>query len=470
VINFHSLFKLAAAASLLHVGVLAHAADPLESASSLDALLKQVEVGNAAEHKLFADRAAAYNAASPADQQKMLQEAQAKRDALDARSAALSSQFSANELKINELDKQLQDKAKALGLAEVFGLARQVAGDSATILQQSLISTQFPPSAGQPSRSEWLRSFSTSKHVPVTHDLETVWYEVQREMVASGQVAKYKAAIVQPGGQAVESEVVRVGPFTASSGGKVLQYMPSLETLNVFPRQPPPEILAEVRSLDSASDGYVKTVVDATRGVLMALYVERPTWGQRIEHGEKVNYVILFVGLVATLCFLVQLVYLVIVRMRVSAQLKHLDKPTKDNPLGRVLLAFRGEASTIEKEADVAELRISEAVFREVPKLERFQAMLRLAVAAGPLLGLIGTVMGMIITFQSITESGSSDPKLMAHGIGAAMIATVLGLGIAIPLLFANALLTSLSRGVTQVIEEQSAGMLAESIERQRRG
>ena len=72
--------------------------------------------------------------------------------------------------------------------------------------------------------------------------------------------------------------------------------------------------------------------------------------------------------------------------------------------------------------------------------------------------------------FQSITESGSSDPKLMAEGIGAAMIATVLGIGIAIPLLFANALLTSLSKGITQVIEEQSAGMLAESIEMTRRG
>jgi len=183
-----------------------------------------------------------------------------------------------------------------------------------------------------------------------------------------------------------------------------------------------------------------------------------------------VNYVILFVGIVSFLAFLGQLAYLVFVRLRVSAQLKNLSKPVKDNPLGRVLLAFKGDASNIEQDADVAELRISEAVFREVPKLERFQSLLRLAVAAGPLLGLIGTVLGMIMTFQSITESGSSDPKLMANGIGAAMIATVLGLGIAIPLLFANALLTSLSRGVTQVIEEQAAGMLAESIERHRRG
>jgi biopolymer transport protein ExbB len=100
-----------------------------------------------------------------------------------------------------------------------------------------------------------------------------------------------------------------------------------------------------------------------------------------------------------------------------------------------------------------------------VPKIERFQAFLRLAVAAGPLLGLIGTVIGMIITFQSITESGSSDPKLMAAGIGQAMIATVLGLGIAIPLLFINAGLATMSRSVVQVLDEQSNGLLAEHIE-----
>ena len=102
-------------------------------------------------------------------------------------------------------------------------------------------------------------------------------------------------------------------------------------------------------------------------------------------------------------------------------------------------------------------------------KLERFQAFLRLCVAAGPLLGLIGTVVGMIITFQSIPETGSSVPRLMATGIGQAMIATVLGLGIAIPLLFANALLQSMSRGVVQILEEQSAGILAASIEKKLR-
>ena len=148
-----------------------------------------------------------------------------------------------------------------------------------------------------------------------------------------------------------------------------------------------------------------------------------------------------------------------------SRQLAHLDTPTADNPLGRVLQSFKGDPARIEENAEVAELRISEAVLREVPRLERFQPFLRLAVAAGPLLGLVGTVVGMIITFQSITESGSSDPKLMATGIGQAMIATVLGLGVAIPLLFANAGLAALSRSIVQILDEQSTGLLAEHIE-----
>ena len=132
-----------------------------------------------------------------------------------------------------------------------------------------------------------------------------------------------------------------------------------------------------------------------------------------------------------------------------------------------MLAAFKGEAERVEKEkdAEVVELRISEAVLKEVPRLERFQSFLRLAVAAGPLLGLIGTVVGMIITFQSITESGSSDPKLMANGISQAMIATLLGLGIAVPLLFANAWLQSISKSIVQILDEQSTGLLAERLE-----
>jgi biopolymer transport protein ExbB len=447
----------------------AQAQQTAAAANSLEDLLNNVQQVRADENATFDKNRNAFNSASQQQQTEMMNTATKNRNDLNAASTKLSDTYSANEVKINQLNMQLRDKADKLGLSEVFGLARQVANDTSSTLQQSLITTQFPTPAGQVSRDEYMRSFASSKATPTAADLERVWVEIQREMTASGQVAKYQAPVVQPGGESVQSEVIRIGPFTAISGGKFLSYLPTLRTLNVLPRQLPERFMSVAESFTKATSGYAEAVVDSNRGVLLGLYVERPTFVERIKLGEAVGYVIIAVGLLGAAAFLFQLISLVTVRMAVSRQLKNIDNPSANNPLGRVLLAFKGDKNNIEEDADVAELRITEAVLREVPRLERFQAFLRLAVAAGPLLGLIGTVVGMIITFQSITESGSSDPKLMATGIGQAMIATVLGLGIAIPLLFANALLNSLSRGVVQILDEQSAGMLAESIEKQRR-
>jgi biopolymer transport protein ExbB len=436
---------------------------------SLEKLLEQVQQQGAAAEQAFNQSKAEFESKSQADKDKLLREAEAQRTQLNTASNRLSDTYQANELRISMLNQQLRDKAQSLGLAELLGLAHQAANDNSSILQQSLITTQFPTPAGQLPRDEWMRQFAESTAAPTAADLQRLWIEIQREMTASGQVAKYRTTVVQPSGEPIESEVIRIGPFTAISDGQFLAYLPSLREFNVLPRQLPGEFMSVAREFADATSGYANAVVDAGRGSLLALYVERPTPIERIEAGETIGAIIVAVGVLGFLAFVFQLIHLVIVRLAVSSQLKHLDRPTPNNPLGRVLLAFKGDKSRIEEDADVAELRITEAVLREVPKLERFQAFLRLCVAAGPLLGLIGTVVGMILTFQSITETGSSNPQLMANGIGIAMIATVLGLFVAISLLFANALLNSLSRGVVQILDEQSAGMLAESIEKQRR-
>lgn len=437
---------------------------PMVHAQSLDELLQQAKSYRAEENALFQQRVTEYNSAAPADQEKMLADAEAKVAALEAEVKIKADAYAAKELEINTQNGALNDKARQLGLSEVFGLARQVATDSSTILQQSLINAQFADTK----RVEFLRQFGASTGVATTADLERVWVELQQEITGSGQVASYTGKVIQPSGALADAKVTRIGPFTAIADGEYLSYMPALGMLSVLPRQLPEEFMAMARALQSASSGYVQSTVDPTRGVLTALYVERPTWGQRIENGEHVNYVIIVVGAAGALAFIFQLFYLIFARIAVSSQMRNLQKPSKNNALGRVLLAFKGDGNKIEEEAEIAELRISEAVMKEVPRLERFQAFLRLAVAAGPLLGLVGTVVGMIMTFQSITESGSSDPKLMAAGIGAAMIATVLGLGIAVPLLFANALLNSLSRSIVQVLDEQSTGILADNLEKRR--
>lgn len=439
-----------------------------QGASSPDELLRQIEAASSSDAAAFDRSVAEFNALPEAQKLARLQEAVNQRNALTAVSDGLSAQYTANETRILEANRALNAKAASVGLAEVFGLTREVAGDVAVVLQQSIVTSQFPAPPGEPSRDEILRDLAEARTLPVIDDLERLWFEIQREIGASGQVARYTAGVVQPGGDVVEAEVVRIGTFTAMSDGRYVQFMPELGVLNVLPRQLPNSLMRVGGAFERATDGYSEAVVDPYRGVTLGLYVQRPSLWQRVENGEKVNYIIIAVGAAGVLAFLFQLVYLILARLSVSKQLKSLNNPRKDNPLGRVLLAFRGDAGRIEEDADIAELRIAEAVLHEAPGLERFQAFLRLCVAAGPLLGLVGTVWGMILTFQAITEAGSSDPRLMAEGIGAAMIATLLGLGIAVPLLFANALLNSLSRDIVQTLDEQSAGMLAESLERKR--
>lgn len=431
------------------------------AAVTLEELLEQTRNVRAIEAEAHAARERAFLA--DRDQQaKRLADAQRARDAAEARSKALSAQFDANESRLADLDETLTQRLGSLG--ELFGVVRQVAGDGASILYDSLISAQYPK------RDEFFGELAKSKELPSVEQLERLWFEIQREMTESGRVVRFPASIVEAGGESVPTDVVRIGGFLAVAGGRYLDYLPSLGKLGVLPRQPAGALGALAQGLATARDGYVEAAVDPSRGVLLAMVVQRPSFVERVAHGEAVGYVIIAVGALGALAALYQAIYLIRTRMAVRRQLARLEAPTPDNPLGRVLAAVTPDPANIEETAEVVELRISEAVLREVPKLERFQAFLRLAVAAGPLLGLIGTVIGMIITFQSITESGSSDPRLMAHGIGQAMIATVLGLGIAVPLLFANAGLASMSRQVVQVLDEQSTGMLAESLERRRAG
>jgi biopolymer transport protein ExbB len=429
------------------------------AASNLDELLEQTRTARQKEQEQNAARERQFQA-SRDQQANLLAQAEAAKKAAEAQSQQLSAQYDANDKEINAIDQLLKDRAGNLG--ELFGVTRQVAGDTATVLSQSLISAQLPD------REQFFRALGASKELPSSVDLERMWFEMQREMTESGRVAKFQGKVVEPAGTVQAADVVRIGPFIAMSGGRYLTYLPGQKSLSVLPRQPGKKLVRAARDLDAATSGYVRAAVDPSRGVLLGLYVERPTVWERIQRGEFVGYVILTVGIIGALAAVYQFFYLVTVRLAVRRQLATVDNPTADNPLGRVLLSFKGDPSRSAEDAEVAELRISEAVLREVPRLERFQAFLRLAVAAGPLLGLIGTVIGMIITFQSITESGSSDPKLMAAGIGQAMIATVLGLGIAIPLLFVNTGLAAMSRQIVQILDEQSTGLLAESVEQKK--
>jgi len=429
-----------------------------QQAATLDQLLEQVRNADARDGKINAEREARFAAAR--DQQAtLLREADAEKSALEAQAAELVQQFEKNDEVIGELMKARDMKAGNLG--ELFGVMRQVAGDFATVARNSMLTAQFPDRVAQIDR------LAQTKTMPPMEDLNRFWFEMQREMTEGGKITRIKAMVTAPDGSQSDKSVLRVGPFVAISEGRFLEYTTGASAFSTPPKQPPSKFGSIAKDFEEEDSGYHPMVVDPTRGVLLSLFSQRPSMVDRIVEGESVNWLILGIGLIGTIIAIYQFAYLLGTGAKVNRQLANLNQLSADNPLGRVLLAFKGKnAPGSNEEAEAVELRVSEAVLKELPPLERGQSFLKLGVAAGPLLGLVGTVVGMIHTFQVITESGSGDPKLMAAGISMAMIATLLGLGIAIPLLFANAALQARSKRITQILDEQSTGLLAELIEK----
>lgn len=441
---------LAAALLLVCGGAMA------QKVKSLDELLQQVKNADVRDAALNSKREQEF--ASARDQQaKLLADAKSAKAALDAQSAALQKQFEDNDKQITQLTQERDSKAGNLG--ELYGAMRQSAGDFASAARNSIITVQFPD------RIAFLDRIAQTKTMPPMEDLRRFWFEMQREMTEGGKVAQFKAAVVEPNGDRLDKTVTRVGPFVAIADGRFLAYDTGADAFAEPPKQPPSGFRHIASSFEKADSGYHRMVIDPTRGVLVTLFSERPTVLDRIRLGGWVAYLILGVGFIGAMLALFQFIYLSLTSAKVRWQLANMNQLRSDNPLGRVMLAFKGDHVPKDEDAEIVELRISEAVLRELPPIQRIQPFLKLVVAAGPLLGLVGTVVGMIETFQSITESGSGDPKLMAAGIGRAMIATVLGLSIAIPTLFVNSALSTRSKRLVQILDEQSTGLLAETLE-----
>ena len=437
-------------------------------AVTYDEIMASIRESREAEARILVARENEFNEKLQ-EAQRLYNEAQRKRDEAEALSNRLSNQYDENVIRIDELSSLLTVNQGNLG--ELFGVTRQIAGDAAGTLSDSLINTQIITPPGQEGRVDFLRRIAAATALPSIIELENLWLNLMEEMQADSEVVRYTTPVLQTDGiTSVPTEVVRVGSFGAVGDDKYLGYLIGDNTLAQLTRQPPENWimnLAEDLLATDQTTGYIPALVDPARGTLLGLYVERPDLLERIDQGESIGWVIVAVGVLGVVVALIQYGFLFYTKSTVAAQLKKLNKPTTNNPLGRLLLSVQsGSGKASDNMPEVVELRISEAVLREIPALERFQAFLRLAVAAGPLLGLIGTVIGMILTFDSITASGSSDPKLMAQGIGQAMIATVLGLGVAIPLLFLNAGLVSLSRSVLSILEEQSTRLMANRLER----
>ena len=379
-----------------------------------------------------------------------LAEARKQRDAARQRANTARSAFTSGQKEIEQLEKQLKEK---LGdSAELYAAVSESAGELRDQLQGSVLLV------GDTDALDELSLLAQAGEIPDGVQIEGLILRLMETAARSGRTETLETELVRADGQSEKAQVLRVGAFSIVTADGYATVHPEDSELVELSRQPG----GLVPSLKT--DGLQSVWIDPSGGELMRRVAQRPTLMDRVHQGGEVGYIIIAIGVIGALLAIWQFFYLVGVGRRVRRQLRNIDQPKSDNPLGRVLNCFADAPG--ERDPEVLETRLSEAVLRETPKLERFQAALRMIIAAGPLLGLLGTVVGMIITFQVITEVGAGDPRLMAGGISRAMIATVLGLGIAVPLLFINSFLMSRSRVLTQILDEQAAGLLVRELER----
>ena len=429
--------------------------------STVEALLMLVKEGKTKEQSANADREAQFMA----NKNKQAEILAAEKREL-ARQERIADQLEA-EYKKNEDILRVKEEAyqKELGsLVELFGHLQSSAGEAAVQFSGSLTSPQYGVE-----RVDFLNNLtskmSETTELPTIREIEGLWYELQREMVASGQVVSFDTTVIDVDGESSTCNVTRVGLFNAVCDGKYLEYVAATGQYAFLPRQPAGRYTKTAKNVGNADVGeQVRFGVDPTGptgGSLLANLIQTPSLAERAAQGREVGYAIIFVGLIGIGLAFWKLYSLYILGKAVRAQAgsKTLDVR---NPLGRVLKV--GEEN-FKKDIDTLELKLAEAIMAERPSIERGISAVRIISVVAPLAGLLGTVTGMIVTFQMITLYGTGDPKLMAGGISQALVTTVLGLLVAIPTTLLHSFTASSAKGIISVLEEQSTGILAERAE-----
>lgn len=394
-----------------------------------------------------------------ANQQSELNRAERERAAEERRSARLEKKFEDNELLIAAKQEQLKERLGSL--SELFGHLTAASGDLASNIEVSLVSSEFPSREGF--LQDLIAKMSGTDQLPQIEEIETVWYEMLNEITQQGVVSRFTAEVATPSGEIAQREVVRVGAFNIIDvNGNYLSY--GNEKLAELPRQPSGGAVGAAAALADATSGLSQFGIDPTGptgGSFLAAIIDTPTLEERWHQGGYVGYAITAVGVFAFLLAIVRVIMLTMMGAAVNSQLKS-GEAKDNNPLGRVLLVSQENPNI---DTETLELKMAEAVLRETPKLEAGLTLLKIIAAVAPLMGLLGTVTGMIITFQAITIFGAGDPKAMAGGISSALITTVLGLLVAIPTVLLHTVVNGRAQKIIHILNEQATGIVAERAE-----
>lgn len=377
----------------------------------------------------------------------------AERNRLQKEADQLSSQFSDNENTLARLEETLRLETGSLG--EMFGVVRQNAKELQSELDQSV--TGVEPRAHQQSIDDVV----AAKTLPSMVQLRGLWQAMSEEIRASGQVQTTEIQWLNGQGETQTVPALRLGSLGLISEQGYVKWDNARQQALSYQQLPSDfPTFSHIRTL---VDGDVVTMkVDPSRGVLLEQLALTPTLSQRLQAGGVIGNVILVLLGVGLIIALYRGAILATLRQKIKAQLKNPEQPG-NNPLGRILAVYNKEQ---QRSVEALELRLLEAVVDEQNHLETGLSMLKLLAALAPMLGLLGTVTGMIETFQVITQFGNGDPKVMAGGISMALVTTVEGLIAAIPLLLAHNILSAQAEAIRNILEKQGIGLVAQQAER----
>lgn len=426
-------------------------------AKTLSELLQLVKDGKVVNSRLNSQREKEF-IADKSRQQQAVNSAKRQRREEEVTSERLENQFEKNEQDIAARQEIL---AKRLGsLRELFGVLQQVAGDTQGVFEGSLISAEYP------NRGDWLgefaKSMGKSSKLATIEEIERLWYELQREMTESAKVTRFKAKVIKLDGEEAVQDVIRIGTYNLVSEGVYVTYDIQSQIIKELPKQPAGRFVSSADELQESTSGFVPFGLDPTRGQLLALQIQVPTLEERVHQGGTPGYVIVALGIIAILLSTERFITLTLTGNKVNAQAKNVGTPNPNNPLGRVLAIYHQNKDI---DAETLQLKLDEAILKEQPAINARISFIKIISMVAPLLGLLGTVIGMIVTFQAITLFGTGDPKTMAGGISQALVTTVLGLTVAIPTVLLHSIVHSRAMSIMHILLEQSAGLIAEHAE-----
>ncbi|WOT04064.1 MotA/TolQ/ExbB proton channel family protein [Shewanella youngdeokensis] len=440
------------AASLSLTAGFATAAD---APKSIDQLLNQVKVDRENASKVNAKREQEFKN-ERGDKAALLKREKNALAAERQRGKDLNQAFLDNERKIAQLEEDLKTAQGDLG--EMFGVVKGDAGDFAGKLAGSNISAQYP------GRDVFIADLGARKQLPKIDELERFWEEQLFEMAESGKVVTFDGSVTSIDGSVHNTKVTRIGAYNLIADGKYMVYNADLNIIQELSQQPGSYQVKSAAAFENVTSGTASVYVDPVRGVLLNIFTQKATIEERIEAGGTIGYIIIGLLILGALISLERLITLGVVGAKVNSQRKNVEKPG-NNALGRVLNAYQENKDV---DVETLELKLDEAILKETPALEARISIIKVLAAIAPMMGLLGTVTGMIATFQSIQLFGTGDPKLMAGGISMALMTTVQGLVAALPLMLLHAIVSTRSKSIVQVLEEQSAGIVATHAEKRK--